>query len=491
MTETTSEPVQDLTKEIGGPVGLAPNPMRLWGPSHSTHVVEPLEPNPELRFPASVEAYGRMARTDGKIGSILRAIKLQIRKAPWALLGEGVRPEVLAFVEKNIALDKVKGRERARHKGIVFDEHLRELLSCMHIGFSAFEPVYTIVRARTEDELALGTPYLAYLRKLAERDPSTIEDINLDEDGGLAGITQRVQLKDGAEERRFIPVAQLLMYVNDKHGADWTGVSILREAYKDWYMKDNLERVNAQGIERNSMGYPIVYFDPTVMTEDQALGLATNIRAGAAAGAAVPGVATAKVELLGVSGATKDALPSIQHHDQAISRAVLAMFLDLGHDGGLGSAGIGNTYVDVFNSSIEAIANEVAETFTEHVIRDLVELNFGPEEAYPVLSAGAVSASRNIDPNVLKILIDAGVVKPTAKDEAFFRTNYGLPEYDEALEVRTPAPAAPLSTPVSEAVDKGAVVEEPVETALAEPDHLARANALLEAVNASRASRHV
>lgn len=492
--------MEDITQPIGGPVGLAPNPLRLAGPPTSSHVAVPLETNPDLRFPESITEFSRMA-TNGKVGSILRAIVLQIRKAPWSYGKDGVRPEVLDFVKRNIALGSDASRARPRHQGIIFDEHLRESLSMVHLGFSAFEPLYTIVRARTDEELRLNMPYIAYLRKLDARDATSIREINVDEDGGLAGITQRVQLKDGSEEDRFIPVERLLLYTNERRGADWYGRSILREAYMDYYLKDQLVRINAMGLERNSMGVPVVYYDPTVMNETDALRIATQFKAGSSSGVAFPTTSpSAKVELVAVSGTIRDPLPTIEMHDHAISRSVLAMFLDLGHDGGLGSAGIGNTFVDVFTASIEAIANELATTFTEHVIRDLVELNFGPNEPYPVLTPGALSASRNIDPAVLKNLVDAGVITPSDLDEEYIRAKYGLPEMDPELSrANKPEPPAPIimsttgDNPVDKAISKGeAIVEEGDETALSAADqHYAAAAALFEAVNESRAKRHV
>ena len=499
MNENEIEREVNSTREIGGPVGASPNPLRHWVPGAPAAVAENLEKNWELRFPQSVEVFEQMSKTDTKIGSILRAITLQLRKSPWHLQGDEVRPEVLKFVERNISLKSSKGRTRTPHKGIIFDEHLRELLSYIHNGFSAFEVVYSIDRPRTPEEEALGLPWIGHLRKLAARDASTIESINVDDDGGLAGITQRkLDPTKGTESLVHIPVSQLVLYVNDRRGADWYGVSILREAYGDWYLKNQLVRINAQAIERNGMGFPVVTYDPGVMDESQALRLATDARAGARVGAAMPVGSSLKFE--GVTGGVRDALPSIKHHNEEISRAVLAMFLDLGHDAGARS--LGDTFVDLFLDSIEAVAEHIAEVFTEHVIRDLVAYNFGPDEKYPVLSPGAVSASRNVAPETLKTLIDSGIIKPTVADEKHFRIKYGLPEVKDAdlKDARKPAPVivqapadgeaqAPATGPDDK---KSPPVDNPVdnETQLSEGrTHYDIAEELMQSINAARAER--
>lgn len=435
MTKTT-----DATSEIGQPDGLAPNYSGAWGAVRSPYLVDTLEANEDLQFPQSVEAYRTMGDTSTKVGGILRAIRLRVQGLDWALDGAGVRPEVLAFVQEQVGLAP-GGRTRRTHGGIVFKSHLGEALSCLQYGFAAFEQVYSTAIPETPAEVATGMPTVLRLRKLGVRDQRTVTRIGVDADGGLAELGQTVlDPTTNQPVEVSIPVSVLVMYVNDQQGADWYGRSMLREAYRPWFFVDKLERLQAQIIERNGMGVPIVTYDPTMDgAQTAAERLASRFRAGATAGGSVP-VGSA-VTLVGVSGSTVDPLPTIQHHDQAMGKAMMAMFMDLGHDAGARS--LGDTFVDLFNSALDAVAANIADVFTEHVIRDLVALNFGDTEPYPVLVSAPASANMGLSADTLKVLAESGAVTFTPTDEAFVRRRYGLPE---RAAVAAPTSDSTLST---------------------------------------------
>ena len=78
----------------------------------------------------------------------------------------------------------------------------------------------------------------------------------------------------------------------------------------------------------------------------------------------------------------------------------------------------------------QEIADLIADTFTEHVIRDLVELNFGEGTPYPVLSPGDIVANGDTDSAVLVDLAGAGLITPDQGLEKHLRAQHGLPELD-------------------------------------------------------------
>lgn len=411
--------------EIGQPSGIAPNTSSAFGALTAPYVSVPTEPNPDLQFPESVRVYGDMGRTSTKVGGLLRALRLRILGLSWSLDATGVRPEVVDFVTEQIGLTTAPGSRRTRG-GIRLTDHMEEALSFLQYGFAAFEQVYQPAVPDTDAERATGLPHVLRLRKLGSRDQTTVSRIGVDADGGLVEIGQYITDRTTGMTREVaIPVGSLVMYVNDKRGADWYGQSILREAYRDWFFMDRLERLQAQIVERNGMGVPVVEYDPaTPDAKKAAEAMARGFRAGATAGGAVP--MGTKVTLVGVSGSTVDPLPAISHHDQQIGKAMLAMFMDLGHDAGARS--LGDTFVDLFNSAIDTTARRIADTFTDHVIRDLVALNFGDGEAYPTLGAAPASSSMSLSADVLKTLSESGAVEWTEEDEAKVRAQYGLPK---------------------------------------------------------------
>lgn len=412
------------TREIGSPGGV--QPLHRGRGRVTAHQVEPLERNKELSFPESIPVYDRMRSQDGHVGSVLSAITLPVQRADWQLAGD-VRPEVEELVRESLGLP-APGEARARRSsnGVSWKEHVTQAAETMlWAGFMCFEQVYRV-------DPATGA---VHLRKLAPRLPRTISHIETAKDGGLKAVHQMPAWFPGQTslEMNRITVDRLVMYVNRKEGADWSGRSILRTAYKHWLIKDVLMRLDAQAAERNSMGIPVVsYTDES--QRDTATTISENIRAGETAGVALP--AGMELQILGVTGSTVDLIPRVRYHDQEIARSSLAMFLDVTSSEN-GSRALVEPVLDVFLDSVQAFADSIAETATEHIVRDLVRLNFGDDEPYPELTAGDLKASRGIATDSLKALIEAGVIQPDDKLEEHQRTKYGLPEADEDT-VRAP-----------------------------------------------------
>lgn len=439
--------------EAGYPGGMRPGYDAGLGPGY---VVAPYEETAELEFRVAQAIYDRMRRTDGQVGSLLRAITLPILANRFTLDHEGVAPAVRTLVETELGLNGDDGttHSKVRRHGIVWKEHLRQVLLALPLGFMPFEKVWVVAPPNSDQAGVEGMPdQVVHLSVLSPRLPRTVEEIRVNRDGTLEGIIQAgigwdvtgmgsgVNVIGGVGRsadaaRVWIPADRLAFYCFEREGADYSGSSILRCSYKDWLVKEQLIRVDAQAGERNGMGLPVVtYTDQGSRAE--ALRIATEIRAGAAAGVAVADGAY-KVELMGVSGQVRDVLPSIKYHDQAISGSALAMFLNLGHDAGARS--LAQTFVDYFVMSLQAVCDWIAETTTEQVIRDLVELNFGPDEPCPVLVADEISAESKPTADAISALITAGLIHPTHDDEVEFRRRWGLP----TLPAVTVAPQPPV-----------------------------------------------
>lgn len=446
--------------ELGHPGGLAPVFAPGMAGLGSAFYVEGLEANADLRFPASAYVYDRMRKEDGQVGSVARAITYPILNAGRRLVGGS--EEVRRFVERELGLDVAgdeNGRRRRRREGIVLTDHLREALLCLWFGFMPFEQLYEVGPAAPglEDPAQPGRLY-AHLRKLAPRMPRTLTEVRVSRDGGLAGVVQLPPpgaVGRAATDGVVIPVDRLVMYVNEREGADWTGNSLLRAAYKHWLIKDALIRLGAQIVERNGMGIPFVsYTEPS--DRGRALALAKALRAGAEAGGALP--PGMSVSIVGVSGSTADELPRVKYHDEAIGRSLLAMFLNLGHDNG--ARALGATFVDYFLLALNSILRNLEETITEHIIRDLVELNYGPDEAYPVLKFDDLTAEATPTAEALKALADAGLITPDRETEQDVRRRYRLPAKaepvgDDAVEDAAASPIAEVGVPAL--IDAGVI----------------------------------
>ena len=444
--------MENITTELGQASGIRRKiAATRWGKSRATFESMPTDLNADLNFPNCLPIYADMMNS-AKIGGILESITLRITGMTWALTGDKVRPEVMAYLQEQFGMtESSEGRVRHHAAGVNLYEHLADALTCLAYGFAPFEQVYSVGAPVTPVEKALGLRWITRMRKLGHRDPATISAVGVGADGGLVDIVQRVTGADGIMREVSIPVDRLVVYTNGRKGGDWYGKSVLRRAYRDWYFMDMFERLHAQIIERNGMGFPTMEYDPAKMTREQAMEVVRSIRAGEEVGAAWP-FGGGKFALNGVSGSLVDPLPAIQRHEQSIGKALLAMVMDLGHDAGARS--LGDTFQALFDSALNAFADRFAETFTEHVIADLVALNFGPSERYPTLTHGSAEGTIGADADTLKILSEAGFITPQREDESALRAKLGMPE---------------------------------VAAAAAEPDQAMSAEELLQRVNAASA----
>lgn len=399
------------------------------------------EETAELRFPLAFRVFDKM-RTDAQVDAVLRARDLPIRSLDYRLDPAGVDARVMRFVNGELGLDldpQSAARRRRRRQGVVWADVKRHALLAGPFGVMPLEQVYN-VDAPGPGQDDLGLPRMvAHVRKLAPRMPRTLTGIDVAPDGGLESIRQFVP-RSPSDTRVAgevtIPADRLVMFVNDMEGGDWTGRSILRSSYGHWLIKQVLMKLGPMMVERNGMGVPVVTFEDDAQRAE-AVRIAKGFRAGEEAGAALP--TGMSISLVGVDGTLRDELPLLRYHDESIGRSALAMFLNLGHDNGARS--LGDTFVDYFLLSEQATADHIADVVTEYVIRDLVELNYGPDEPYPVLRAGELAADQAPTAEALKSLADSGLLDADEDVKAEVRRRFRLPKVDPDAAPPAPAPA--------------------------------------------------
>lgn len=372
------------------------------------------EETPELRWPLSVRIYDAMRRQDGQVGSVLRAVTYPVLRTPWSLDPAGAREEVFRPLAEDVGLPIVGEGDnpprRARDR-FSWSEHLRLALTMLPYGHSFFEPLYRIDNG------------MARLRKLGWRPPRTIAAVNVAPDGGLESIEQ--DPPEGQTKNVKIPVSRLVAYVNEREGGNWLGQSLLRQAYKNWLLKDRALRTGSSTLDRNGMGVPVYTAPEGATAADVAEGaaLAQSYRSGETAGAGLPNGAT--LELKGVTGELPDALPFIRYQDEQIARSALGHFLNLGTQ--TGSWALGTTFADFFTMSLQAVAIAVRDVANQHIVEDWVDLNFGPYEPAPRIVFQEIGSKQTATAEALKALTDAGIILPDRALEEAVRELLGLP----------------------------------------------------------------
>lgn len=403
-------------------VGYQSSGLSSWGEL----AAESHETNPDLIWPNSINVYDKMRREDSQVGSVLRAVTMPIRSARWVIDPAGARPEVAEQISVDLGVP-IKGQPLARPDRtggrFSWSEHLRLALLELVYGHSYFEQVYRV------DESGR-----ARLRKLAWRPPRTISNIEVASDGGLVSISQWGTSGKGPVT---IPVAHLVAYVNEREGSDWIGQSLLRTAYKNWLLKDRMLRAQALTVERNGLGVPVYTGAPAPETaeaeerdrwlkseRDAGLKIASSFRAGETAGVSIP--AGSKLQLMGVDGDLPNTDAPIKYHDEQIARAVLAHFLNLGTQ--TGSWALGTTFENFFTQSLNAVAQHVQDVTQQHVVEDLVDLNWGVGEPAPRLVCEPIGERTRITAESIRSLIECGALTADRPLEDYLREHFELPE---------------------------------------------------------------
>lgn len=377
------------------------------------------ETTPELQWPGSIAVFDRMRKQDAQVSSVLRAVTSPIIRTEWSIDGTGCRPEVTEFIASNLGLPIKDAEDEGNHAAQLrgrdrfsWNNHLKGALLFLPYGHMFFEQVY---RYDTEGR--------ARLRKLAQRMPQSISQVNVARDGGLVSIEQWAPI-DGLSfaggPNTAIPVNRLVAYVLDREGGNWLGTSILRTAYKNWLLKDRALRSWSTSIDRNGVGVPIYTAADEEVSLDAGKKLATDVRGGSNAGGAIPHGAT--LEIKGVQGTLPDSEKFVRYQDEQIARAVLAHFLNLGTQ--TGSWALGSTFADFFTLSLQAIAEDIRDTTTSHVIEDLVDINFGRTEPAPQLAFNEIGSRGGMSDEMTFLRKAAGLESDEALAQ-FLRTQVG------------------------------------------------------------------
>jgi hypothetical protein len=423
------------------PIG---RPDVIWGvPGTGGMLTEWAETVPDLIWPESIRTYGRMRR-DARITSILAAFFLPILRTTWAVDPAGVsRAEAVDLVAGNLGLPILgeKGLPPASPvRGYSWTEHLRLALLNLVYGMMPFEQWYEIRKGRTQ------------LAGLQERQPHTVNIIDIDDQGYVRQVWQNTQEQPIAANR-------LLWYAHDREGANYAGTSMLRPCYTPWILKHETMRVHATSIRRFGMGVPAVKAPPgaTPGQIEEARRLAAGMRAGDAAGAGLPD--GFQFELTGLSGSVPDAVAFLGYCDQQMTASCLAQIVELGH-GTYGSRALGESFLDLFLLSLQAVADRIGDTITwgdptmPGVARSLVEYNWGEGEPVPRVVATDVGDRHEITAAALSALVTCGALQPDEQLDTFIREAWGLPERDQSHPYLPPGPPSKPG-PETKVLEKG------------------------------------
>ena len=368
---------------------------------------------PELTGSNGITTYDEMRKSDGVVKAALLACQLPIRATKWFVepaSEDDIDIEIAEFVEDNL-MNKMS---------ITWDDFLRQALLMLPFGYMIFEKVFTDIDFNGKGRIGW--------KKFAPRLPETVMKWQTKENED--GITQ---LTTAAGEVS-IPMDKLLVFVNDKEGDNWSGISILRSAYRPWYFKKTIEKINAIAFERQGLGIPTIKLPAEYTKADKAkaIEILKNVRANEEAYLVLPFGWEFEFADPKASGA-KDPDKTISRYNREMLMSVLAQFLDLG-SGPSGSRALSVDQSTTFHNNLTAIAKQLQDVINKYAVQQLVDLNYNVQN-YPKLKFGSIGV---IDyeklTKSLKSLTDAKVITQDERLEDYMREVMDLPEKEETDE---------------------------------------------------------
>lgn len=449
--------------------------------------LQPSDYNADLQRWAAIDVYERMRRSDPSV-----------RETLWHMFGPIINAEWTIDPPDDPTQDE---REQAEFvRAAMFDwleqpwtEVLEHVLTYLTFGHSVIEPVFQVVtRALTiRNPVATGMPedsedtqgnptdptaaselpsvpqhggvvqvpvplppdtetkvlperQFTTWRKFSPRLPKTLWKWNVDQYGELVTVTQTVwvNMPDGSQGYRIIdiPAENLMVFTHEKWGDEWTGISLLRSAYKPWVMKEMIEKIAGIAYERHGVGYLIGYI-PREREDDTALQdniktMLMQMRADAVA--VMPGPKQMSgstgpqgylVEILSPNGGIPNFEPILTYWRGEIAGAMLARFKELGH-AATGARATADVQSAVWYNALHACARYVESQFNV-AIRRLIDLNYTGVKRYPKMTASGIEARNLLEfAQAVALLVDAEMLSPDLPTRQWARATIDAPSED-------------------------------------------------------------
>jgi len=390
-----------------------------------------------LKWPLSIETYKKMT-SDPIIAGSLFLIKQYIRKVEWDI-------EAYNGLE---ASDEDKRKADIIRKNLFeqmkrsWDEVITDILSFIQYGFSFHEPTYQVIQGNI------------LFKDFPIRAQDTITEIEMDNKGYLKKIQQTVanaiSVSSTLPKTQIdIPAKRLLHFRTDSYKNNPLGRSVLKNAYKPYFFKNQLEEVEAVGIERELNGLPEFripseYFNANpeeeperYQTLQEFIKIGQNIRQNEQSCLFLPsdrddtGNPLFDFELKASKGTRAiDVSKVVERYDNRIAQSMITDFMLMGA-GSTGSFALSDNKIGSFVASLEAFLEVIAAEFNRKAIPRLYELNGWDTEATCTLTHRPIGAATLTElGNFLSS--SKNFITPDSTLENALRAKADLPDRDES-----------------------------------------------------------
>ena len=367
-----------------------------------------------LRGTTGIKTYREMRDNDPIIGAFMHAITQILRESRWDVkVPEGGRAEDVAFLTDCMVSMK--------HS---WSDFLSNILTMLTYGWSWFEIVY---QRRSDNQIGW--------KKLAHRAQSSLERWEIDDTGEVVGLWQR---PPPDYQLLYLPYRKSLHFRTEPTTPE--GRSIMRNAYRSWFFKKNIEEIEGVGLERDLTGLPKITLpeginlnseDPEVVAQVvTAKNLVTNIRRDEQDGVIIP--AGWELELMSSPGQKQfNTTEIINRYNKQIAVVVLAQFVMLGMER-TGSYALAKEQTDMFYLCLEGWMDGISSTINRTAIPKLFAFNGVIDRPLPYIVHTPVRRFTLQDmSNFVARLVKAEALEVDADLKTFLKAYARLSEYSE------------------------------------------------------------
>ncbi|MGH9403170.1 MAG: phage portal protein family protein [Terriglobia bacterium] len=421
-------------------------------PITSGFLIDLGEYNPELMGRNAVPIYEKMRRSDAQVRATLMACKLPVLSAKWEIAPNAQTPSLPRGEHDGNSISRGTGKLSSTGSGETTEAKSKEVASFVRENLfgglefktpnggwisQAWQSVIWNALLMLDFGCAIHEDVWSVdgdrirLRALPSRLPVTFYRWHTDDDGETLVALEQYGYRKSGFINALLPADKMCRFTYQQEGANFWGIALQRAMYPHWYVKSKLYRIDAIANERNALGIPVFRLAAGFAAEDKAAAynFVTQIAAHEATGLVEPpGEPHTGLRIVGYEGNLRDVMPSIQHHNEMISRAALNTFIDLGQ-AAHGSRALGASATDFFMLGLQSVAEQIASEITNSTIRRLVSLNFGDDAPCPRLVPANVQA-RSIGESTadLVALAQQGLIVSEKNIRKVIRERFALPE---------------------------------------------------------------
>lgn len=359
---------------------------------------------PQLQGQKGVQVYTEMKDNSPVIGSMLFAIEALLRSVDWEVEPVSDDPadlEAAEFVAQN--MDDMDS---------TWEDFISEVLSMLPFGWSYFEMVFKRRQGQKKKIASQFDDGKVGWRKFGFRAQDTLFHWEIAEHGDILGMWQYPVAGTPythSSTTVFLPMEKCLLFRTTSHKNSPEGKSVLRSAYRPWYIAKAIEENEAIGVERDLAGIPIAKVPIDLLsatrtaeqtqTYNYIKDIVTRVKRDQQAGIIWPNEyddqnnEVFKFELLSAPGRrAADTGGIIQRYMQQMAMTTMADFILLGHEN-VGSFALSSDKTELFAVALGSWLDGIAEIINRQAVRPIIDLNgFSTENGYPRIVHGDIES---------------------------------------------------------------------------------------------------